>query len=192
MNITTKTLRHQEKFNRFKVKQRWKLLLLCLLFLNFAIAQNSEVNEAPTFAVGLSGSYLLGGQAHFYTVVNNAFSFRTTFGFTYRPERDRFAPEDSSYGLGLDGIYTFDTSSFLPKTLNLYTGGGFAVAYNRTTFAYQSYWAFLATPFVGITYDIGPELFLELGSEFDFSPYFDVNAISFSPRVRLGIILFRF
>ncbi|MGL4608952.1 MAG: hypothetical protein ACRCYY_04595 [Trueperaceae bacterium] len=148
--------------------------------------------QETTFAVGLSGSYLWGGQARFYTVVKDDFAFRTTFGFTYRPERERFAPETSSYSLGLEGVYTFNIATFLPEALDMYAGGGFAVAYNRTTFAYKSYWAFLATPFVGITYDIGPELFLELGSEVDLSPYFNVTAVDFSPRIRLGIILFRF
>jgi hypothetical protein len=171
--------------------KRFATFFLLTWLFTFANAQDKAAQINPTFGVALSGSYLLGGSVHFYADIDDTWQGRVTAGFTYFPERDRFSPELSSYAVGGDLLYTFARFDS-PQPFSVYAGGGFNVSYNKTTFVYRSFWAFRATPLVGVAWNIGPTLFLEASPEIDFSPYFNVTAVDITPKIRLGIILFEF
>jgi hypothetical protein len=170
-----------------------RFLFVCTLLIStaFFLPSLTHAQAESSYRFGVSGSYLWSGTFHLFMPVAPDVDMRLNLGFDYYPERDRFSPQTYTLSLGLDGLRHFSFSG-LPEELGFYYGGGLNVSYNYTTFVYKAFWAFRATPLVGVTYDLGPELFLELGPEFDFSPYFNVTAIDFSPRIRLGVILFRF
>jgi hypothetical protein len=161
----------------------WGFIVLSLLSLGYA--------QQP-FGIAVSGHYALGASVHLYLPVKNSWQARVTFGYTNYAERDRFAPELWSYGLGGDLLYDIATLDIAQHPLRFYGGGGFNIAYNNVLFAYRPFWSFRATPVVGIAFDLNPTIFLEFVPEVDFSPYFNVNAIDVRPTVRLGIVAITF